>query len=305
MKKSVIVIVGPTAIGKTSLAIKLARKIKGEIISADSMQGYKGMDIISQKPTRAERRLVRHHLVSFLSPQEEYSAALFAKKANDKIRDIIRRKKVPIVVGGSGLYIKALVDGLFMSKGKDEGLRKRLFAIGDKLSSLYLYNRLKDADPVCAEKIHPNDMKRIVRALEICEVEKATKTDLSKKTKGIKDSYSVKVFGLKMARQRLYKNINSRVDLMFKRGIVREAKKLLKKHLSITSRQALGVKQLAGFLNKEYDRESAKDILKRDTRRFAKRQLTWFRADKDIKWLDLEILAENEAVEAIWKELYS
>ena len=285
MRNRVIVIIGPTAIGKTPLAIKLAKGVNGEIISADSMQAYKGMDIISQKPTGLQQSCVKHHLISFLNPSDEYSASAFSKMAQKTIQDIIRRKKVPVVVGGSGLYVKALVDGIFPSKGKDENVRKGLQKAAGKNGPLFLYNRLKDIDPASAGNIHPNDLRRIIRALEIYEVEKKTKTSLKEKTRGIKDEYDIKIFGLIMDRKRLYERINKRVDLMFKKGIIEEVKKLLRSNLSITSKEALGIKQIKGYLDKKYDLEKAKELLKRDTRRFAKKQLTWFRADKRIIWL--------------------
>lgn len=285
MRNTVIVIIGPTAVGKTAIAIKLAKKIKGEIISADSMQAYKGMDIISQRPTRPQQEGVKHHLVSFLNPSDEYSASAFSKLAQKTIRDIIGRKKVPIVVGGSGLYVKALVDGIFPSKGKDEKVRKSLQNTAAKNGRLFLYNRLKDIDPVSAQNIHPNDLRRVIRALEIYEVEKKTKTSLKAETKGIKDEYDIRIFGLIMDRDELYRRINKRVDSMFKKGIVREVKKLLGLNLSMTSKEALGIKQIKAYLDKKYDLKTAKELLKRDTRHFAKRQLSWFRADKRIIWL--------------------
>ncbi|NQU95915.1 MAG: tRNA (adenosine(37)-N6)-dimethylallyltransferase MiaA [Candidatus Omnitrophica bacterium] len=306
MKEKVIFIVGPTAVGKTSLAIKLAKKIKGEIISADSMQVYKGMDILSQKPTKRERSAAPHHLISFLKASDEYSAAIFAKMAEKKIEGIIKKGKIPIVVGGSGLYIKTLIDGIFPSKGKDEKIRQNLRQIADRNGSIFLHNKLKRVDPLAAQGIHPNDLKRVIRALEIYELEKKTKTSLKPKTTGLKDIYDVRIFGLNMNRGKLYERINKRVDLMFKKGIVNEVKKLLRKTLSVTSKQALGIKEIEGYFNKAYDETEAKDALKKNTRRFAKRQLTWFRADKRIVWLDIDKTREAPATRIIhgdvWKE---
>ncbi len=286
-KKRVIFIVGPTAVGKTSFAVNLAKRLKGEIISADSMQAYRGMDILSQKPTASEQKSIPHHLIGFLDPEKEYSAAEFAKRARKIIKHIIGKGKIPIITGGSGLYVKALLDGIFPSKGKNEALRRRLGRLADEKGMRFLYNKLRKIDPHSAGKIHPNDKKRIIRALEIYEVEKKTKTSLEKKTKGIKDEYRIEIFGLVMERKKLYDRINKRVDLMFRRGLVEEVKKLLRKRLSITSRRAIGIKQVEGYLNGDYGLAEAKEALKRDTRRLAKRQLTWFRADKRIKWLDI------------------
>lgn len=303
MPQKIIVIVGPTAIGKTSLAIKLAKKIKAEIISADSMQAYKGMDILSQKPTPPELKTVPHHLVSFLDPEYEYNAAIFTRKSKKIIKDIIKKGKIPIIVGGSGLYVKALVNGIFPSKGKNKLLRKKLEKIASVKGSLFLYNRLKKVDPTAARAIHPNDARRIIRALEIYEVDKKTKTSLKRKTKGIKEKYEVKVFGLKTTREKLYGRINKRVDLMFKKGLVKEIKKLLGLHLSITAGQALGIKEIRCYLDKTYDIDNAKEILKRNTRRLAKRQFTWFRADKEIRWLDFDRKNEKKVIDVILKAI--
>ena len=306
MKEKAIFIVGPTAVGKTRLAVKLAKKIKGEIISADSMQAYKGMDILSQKPTKRERSAAPHHLISFLKASDEYSAAIFSKMAEKKIKNIIKKRKIPIVVGGSGLYIKTLIDGIFPSKGKDEKIRQNLRQIADRKGSIFLHNKLKRVDPLAAQGIHPNDVKRVIRALEIYELEKKTKTSLKPKTRGIKERFNVRIFGLNMDREKLYEGINKRVDLMFKKGIVTEVKKLLRQTLSITSRQALGIKEIEGYLNKTHDKTEAKEALKKNTRRFAKRQLTWFRADKRIVWLNIDEIGEARATQIIygdaWKE---
>jgi len=299
LKKKVIVIVGPTASGKTNLAVNLAKKINGEIISADSMQAYKGMDIISQSPTPLERSRAKHHLISFLDPRKEYSAVMFSKKADKTIADIVRRKKTPIVVGGSGLYVKALIDGVFPSKGKDEAFRERLRSEAKKNGNDFLHARLREIDPVSAGKIHPNDVKKIIRALEIYETHKKTKSHLQKKTKGIKDKYDVRMFGITMERKILYEKINARVDEMFKRGLVAEAKRLLTHAGGATSSLALGVKEARGFLEGSYGIGEAAEALKKNTRRFAKRQLTWFRADRRIKWIDINKTSLTESVNFI------
>jgi len=297
LKKKVIFIVGPTAVGKTRLSVAFAEKINGEIISADSMQAYRGMDIVSQAPSGSEQKKIRHHLVNFLDPREEYSAAIFSRKAEKAIRDILHMGKIPIVTGGSGLYVKALIDGIFPSKGKSESVREKLRDEASKKGVLFLHGKLKKLDPQSARKIHPNDLKRVVRALEIYELEKKTKSRLKTKTKGIKNRYDVVVFGLVMDRKRLYERIEKRVDFMFRKGLVKEAKRLLNRRLSATSKQALGVRHIAGYLLGEYTLETAKKILKRDTRRFAKKQLTWFRPDKRIRWLDLDRMHTGRAVQ--------
>ena len=294
-----IFIVGPTAVGKTSLAIRLAEKTNGEIISADSMQVYKGMDILSQRTTKKEEKRICHHLVGFLDPSEEYSAAQFSRRATMIIDEIIQRHKTPIITGGSGLYIKALIDGLFPSRDKDVLLRERLHAIAEEKGNMFLYERLSQSDPDAARRIHPNDLKRVIRALEISELEKETKTALRNRTKGIKDKYDIRVFGLIMDRKKLYAKIGKRVDKMFDAGIVREVKALLGRKTGMTAKCALGIKQIEGYIAGIYDIEKAKDLLKKDTRRFAKRQLTWFRADKSIVWIDMDETGENGAIKFI------
>lgn len=299
-RPQVIVIVGPTAVGKTAYAIKLAKELRGEIISADSMQVYKRMDIISQKPSGKELKEVPHHLIGFLNPEDEYSAAIFSKSAQEIIRNIIERNQVPIITGGSGLYIKALVDGIFPSKGKDVHLRESLLCLAEEKGNLYLYKKLEELDQEAARKIHLNDSKRIIRAIEICELDKSTKTSLSERTKGIKDEYDVRIFGLILDRRDLYDRIDKRVDLMFRKGLVREVGKLLRRrNPSVTAMQALGIKEVKGYIKKEYDLQKAKDMLKRNTRRFAKRQLTWFRANKHIIWLDVGELSEAQILSEI------
>lgn len=299
MKNKIIVITGPTALGKSALAVKLAKRINGEIISADSMQAYKGMGILSQSPTGVQKGRVPHYLVNFLNPKEEYSAAAFSSLAGQKIKSIIKKGKVPIVVGGSGLYLKALIHGLFPSGGKDEALRANLWGAAHGKGSLFLHEKLKNIDPAAADRIHPNDTKKVIRAIEICMTEKRTKTSLKKETRGLMDIYDVKIFGLIAEREKLYEKINKRVDVIFGKGAVREAGRLLRRKLSITSGGALGLKQLKGYLDKMYSLDTAKDMLKRDTRRFAKRQLTWFRKDRRIVWLDVDKMGEDKAIRRI------
>lgn len=301
MQQKVIVIVGPTASGKTELAIRLAKKVGGEIISADSMQVYKGMEISSQSPTRSQQKQVRHHMVGFLEPEEEYSAARFSVLARKTIDRLIMKGKVPIVVGGSGLYIKALVDGIFPSKGKNPGLREKLSNLALKKGSPFLHAKLSKIDPISAGRIHVNDTKRVIRALEIYDVEKKTKESMKRETKGLDPRYKVRLYGLMMDRARLYDGIAGRVELMFRRGLTGEVKKALRKKLSLTSRQALGIRQLEPYFSGRSSLEESKETLKRDTRKYAKRQLTWFRGDKRIMWLDLDRLGQEGALSRIYE----
>lgn len=284
-KRTVLFIVGPTAIGKTALALKLARKIGAEIISCDSMQVYKGMDILSQSPRRAETKKIRYHLVRFLSPAKEYSAGSFRKKAASLIDDIIKRKNIPIIVGGTGLYVKGLVDGLFPAPKADLNFRLEMYDYASRYGNKRLHKKLEKTDPRSANAIHPNNVRRVVRALEICHSTGRTMTELKSGTKGIADKYRIKIFGIKAPREEIYSNINTRVEKMFASGVVNEVKKLSRHNLSKTAMAVLGFKEILGFLKNEYGLDKAKELMKRNTRRFAKRQLTWFRADKRIRWI--------------------
>jgi tRNA dimethylallyltransferase len=299
--KKVIFIVGPTATGKTALALKLARILDGEIISCDSMQVYKGADILSQAPTKDQTKNIPYHLVRFLSPLEEFSAARFVKEARRLIEDILRRKKVPIIAGGTGLYVKTLIDGLFPSPAADEKFRNKMYAYAERHGNAALHKKLAAVDRRAARLIHENDTRRIVRALEIWHTTGRTMTELKKSTKGIAGEYDIKIFGLSAKREFIYSNIDKRVDRMVRAGALKEAKKLYKKRLSKTARSMIGLKELSGFLNKEYDLDLAKELMKHNTRRFAKRQLTWFRADKRVRWFDVSSLQANKVSEAILK----
>ena len=287
-KRTVLFIVGPTAIGKTALALKLAHRINGEIISCDSMQVYKGMDILSQSPKPSEMKKVRCHLVRFLSPTKEYSAGSFRRRASSLIDDIIRRKNLPIIVGGTGLYVKGLVDGLFPTPKADPKFRLDMYDYASRYGNKRLYKKLEKVDPASASAIPPNNVRRVVRALEICHSTGRTMTELKSGTKGIADKYRINTFGLTSSREKIYSDINDRVDDMFEEGLVGEVKRLSRKSLSKTAKAALGFKEVLKFLKGEISLETAKDLMKQNTRRYAKRQLTWFRADGRIKWFDVE-----------------
>ncbi|MBU1912757.1 MAG: tRNA (adenosine(37)-N6)-dimethylallyltransferase MiaA [Candidatus Omnitrophica bacterium] len=278
----VIFLVGPTASGKTNLSIKLARKLNAEIISCDSMCVYKGMDILTSKPSASDRKKVRHHLIDITPPAKEFSVAEYRRMALEKIEEILKREKTPLFVGGSGLYVKAVVDGLFPSAEKDLKFRKRQERLAGKYGKAYLYRKLKKIDPDRAEKIHPNDSRRIIRVLEIYRTEKIKPSELKRFTEPLK--YNFKIFGLQLDRQKLYENIDTRVEEMFKKGIVSEVKRLSRKKLSMTARKALGYGEVLGYLKGEYSLEEAKELLKKNTHHFAKKQLTWFRGDRRIKW---------------------
>ena len=297
--KTVIFIVGPTAIGKTGLAVKLARRLGGEIISADSMQVYKGMRILSQYPTAAERRAARHHLVELLDPRKEYSVAAFIKKASSLIASITKRKNIPIVAGGSGLYVKGLVDGLFSSPAADLKFRKSMQKFAARHGSKSLHSRLLKIDPRSAGMIHPNDLRRVVRALEIYHSTGRTMTELKASTRGLKERYNIKIFGLTGPREDIYSRINGRVDRMFREGVLGEVERLRRKKLSKTAQEVLGLGEISGYLEGLYGLDIAKEMLKMNTRRFAKRQLSWFRADKRIKWFDVSRMEDEAMIKKI------
>ena len=277
-------LVGPTASGKTDLSLKLAKKLDAEIISCDSMCVYKGMDILTSKPSGIDRKKIKHHLIDIVFPETEFDVSKYRALALRAIKDIINRKKTPLFVGGSGLYVRSVVDGLFQSSKKDLRFRKKQEGLAKRYGSQYLYNKLKKIDPVSAKKIHPNNVRRVIRALEIYRTEKKRPSELKKNTRSL--NYNFKILGLSMDRKELYGRIDKRVEEMFEQGLVREVKKLSRKKLSITAQKALGYGEVLGYLKGKYSIKEAKELLKRNTRRFAKRQMTWFRRDSRIHWLD-------------------
>lgn len=287
MKPRIIFLVGPTAVGKSETAVCLAKRINAEIISCDSMQVYKGMDIITSKPPLASRRIIPHHLLSVISPDKEYCVFRYYKDASPKIKEILRRAKTPLIAGGSGLYMSILIDGIFKSAKPRKAIRNRLYQQAEELGSEYIYKRLKDIDPEAAAKIHLNDTKRIVRALEVFEVTGQTISQLQKQRRELGQEYDIKVFGLNMEREKLYRRIDERVEKMFNQGLVAEVKCLLKSKLSKTAAYAIGIKEAKGYLDGLYDLEAAKRLAKRNTRLYVKKQLTWFRKDKRINWIQV------------------
>lgn len=282
----IIFLVGPTAIGKSVLAVKLAKKLNAEIISMDSMQIYKGLDILSSKPAKSMRNEVRHHLLDIARPEDEFDAAAYRRLAIRKINEIHRRGKIPLFAGGTGLYMSVVINGIFKDAGKDEILRRKLYAQSQTKGSPFLYNKLKKIDPQAASKIHPNDLRRIIRAMEVYKLTGRPISKLWKKRKGLSDKYEIKRLGLNKEREKLYKGVHLRVDEMFRNGLVDEVKGLLKRKPSLSCIQAIGIKEIKGFLDGIYDLEYAKELMKKNTRNYAKRQLTWFRKDKGILWFD-------------------
>lgn len=285
-QRKIFFLVGPTAIGKSAIAVRLAKKLKCEIISLDSMQIYKGLDILSSKPSERMRKAIAHHLLDIASPNQNFDAALYRKSALRKIGEIHNRGKIPLFTGGTGLYMNVLIDGIFKEVTGDEELRKKLYAQAKRRGGDYLYRKLEAVDKTAAGKIHPHDLRRIIRALEVYQLTGKPISELWKKRSGLSGKYDLKIFGLNKDRQDLYNDINARVEKMFQNGLVNEVKKLLKEKLSLTCVQAIGIKEIRGYLDGVYDLSAAKELLKKNTRNYAKRQLTWFRKDKRVRWID-------------------
>jgi tRNA dimethylallyltransferase len=285
MKPRLIFLVGPTASGKTAVSIVLAKRLNAEIISCDSMQVYKGMDILTSKPSGQMRAKVRHHLVDFVPQGSEYNVSQYRQDALKKIKSILKKKRLPLFVGGTGLYMTVLVDGIFEMATEDEKVRALLYKDIDRFGSRFLHEKLAIFDPAAAQKIHPNDARRIVRALEVFEVTGKPITELQKNRKGLGADFDVKMFCLDVKRDELYRRINSRVERMFRRGLVEEIRKLGKRKLSRTASAAIGIKEVREYLAGSMSLEEAMERLKQNTRNYARRQLTWFRKDKRICWV--------------------
>ena len=295
-KPKVIVICGPTASGKTGLSIELAKKINGEIVSCDSMQIYKDMNIGTAKPTKEEMQGIPHYMLDFVSPDQRYSVADFQKGALEAIEKILKKGKVPIVVGGTGLYVNSLVQNInYSTVPVDTKYRNLLEKKIEKEGLNTLYEEAKAIDEKAMEIISPNDKKRIMRVLEIYHQTGKTKTMLEENSHINPPPYNYIIFAIDMEREKLYERINKRVDIMLEQGLIEEVQNILKKYKNFpTAMQGLGYKEVVSYLNGEFSKEQMVEILKMETRRYAKRQLTWFRKDKSIKWINgLAPIEEN------------
>lgn len=287
-----VVIAGPTASGKTSLSIELAKKIDGEIVNADSMQIYKYMDIGTAKPSVEERCGIAHHLIDIVMPSENFSVAKYCELANDTILNIKKRGKIPIVVGGTGLYIDSLVNNIqFFDIKPDENFRKRAKEEADAFGNAFLYEKLLKIDPVSAKKIEVNDQKRIIRALEVYHLTKRTMTEQNELSRSVKSPYNAILFAIDMDREILYERINKRVDLMMQKGLLDEVMHLLSLGVKSTdtSMQAIGYKEIVRYINGEVSLDDATENIKKSSRHYAKRQLTWFRRNEKINWIDADV----------------
>ncbi|MBU0475167.1 MAG: tRNA (adenosine(37)-N6)-dimethylallyltransferase MiaA [Bacteroidetes bacterium] len=285
MEKRVIVILGPTCSGKTSLSLLLAKSLNSEVISADSRQIYKVLSIGTAKPTELELKIAKHHFVDLLNPDEDYNVSRFEIEALKIIDEIHKLNKIPIVVGGSGLYIKAIVEGLWNDVDTDSAFRQKLMEEKEEFGNQFLYDKLVKVDSKSAETMLPQNYKRVIRALEVFHLTGKSLVDFHQEHKR-KSDYVFYQFGLDWKREVLYNNIDKRVDEMIQDGLVDEVKSILEMGYSpeLNSLNTVGYKEIISYLNGEYDIERAIELIKRNTRRFAKRQLTWFRKDENIKW---------------------
>jgi len=294
--EKVVFLVGPTGVGKTEVGLKLATLLPVGFISADSMQVYRGMDIVTDKLSEVTRKKYPHYLVDILEPSEEYNVADFCSSARAAIKDILSSGSLPVVIGGTGLYVDSLLYGIFKDACKNEELRAGFQAQAKEKGIAFLYDRLKKFDPESAQKINKNDLRRIIRALEVYEMTRKPISMLQKERKGLREEYKVLLFGLRRQRQELYRRIDQRVDFMVNAGLLDEIGRLLQKRLSSTAAYCIGVREIGGFLKGEYGIAEAVSLIKRNSRRFAKRQMTWFNKNKDIEWIDV---GPDESLECI------
>lgn len=304
MNNKIIVLVGPTAVGKTYTSVELAKHLNTEIISADSMQIYIGMDIGTAKVTEEEKQGIHHHMIDLIHPDQNYSVSEFKHDAEIIIDDLLNQNKTPIIVGGSGLYVNSLIYDLDFGNAKsDEKIRDYYTSYYEENGEDALYELLKEIDPESAEKIHKNNVKRVIRALEVHKITGKKFSELNTDIRKYSDKYDCILIGLKMERSILYDRINQRVDKMIEDGLIEEVKALLNKGYdkNLVSMQAIGYKEIIDYLQGNVDLEEALRILKRNTRRFAKRQFTWFLNDDNVKWFDI---SDVKKIDATINEIY-
>nr|WP_102716366.1 tRNA (adenosine(37)-N6)-dimethylallyltransferase MiaA [Paenibacillus castaneae] len=293
-----LVLIGPTAVGKTRMSLDLAKAWNAEIISGDSMQVYRGMDIGTAKIAMDEREGIAHHLIDICEPEYSYSAADFQTNATQAIADIAERGKLPFIVGGTGLYVESVCYGFqFADIGSDEAFRLEQERYAAEHGAEALHARLAAIDPAAGKRLHPNDLRRVIRALEVFHMTGETFSD-QQAGQSKESPYELCIIGLTMDRAKLYRRIEERIDLMMEQGLVDEVKELLERNLppQAVAMQGLGYKEIAEYLRGNCTLEAAVELLKRDTRRFAKRQLSWFRHMKDIHWIDMEQNFHNNLI---------
>lgn len=292
--KKVLVLLGPTGVGKTGASILLARELDTEIISADSMQIYRGMDIGTAKPSPNELAEIRHHMIDIIGPEEPYSAGLYIETVSRIIEDLHKKNRIPVIVGGTGLYIKAMTRGIFSGPSADPGLRDKLLLM-EQNSPGSLYSYLLSMDSEAAGRIQQQDIRRIVRALEVCLTSSEKISMLQKKLTSALPYEFIKI-GLTRERKELYRIIDERVDHMFEAGFMEEAEKVLRQCPDRTALQAIGYKELGMYLGHVIDKAEAVRLIKRNTRRYAKRQFTWFKKEEGIIWIDVTGLFDSKEV---------
>ncbi len=286
-KIKVLAVVGPTASGKTALGVELAKRFNGEVVSADSMQIYKGMDIATAKPMPDEMQGIPHHLIDFVEPHESYSVARYIQDAEKAIADITSRGKLPVIVGGTGLYIDSLLGGIrFSDQPENEEIRAELTHRAAQMGNEFMHRRLSEIDPEYAKTLHPNNVGRVIRAIELFELTGKTMSQQLKESKEQPSRYSAVMLGIDFSdRAKLYERIDLRVDMMLKSGLLDEAELFYKSSGEKTSAQAIGCKEFMGYFSGEKQLTECVEKLKMETRRYAKRQLTWFRRNSSINWL--------------------
>lgn len=306
MKEKILILAGPTAIGKTDLSIKLAKKLNGEIISTDSMQIYKYMDIGSAKITKDEMDGIKHHMIDIVDPSTPFSVADYKKKGIEVIDDIIKRGKLPILTGGTGLYINALTCNMnFTESESDESYREELNNLAIEKGNYFLHEMLKDIDPISYEKIHENNRKRVIRALEVYKLTGKPFSSFDIGSELYNSNYDIYYFVLNRDREKLYERINRRVDVMLENGLVDECIKLkaMGYTSSMQSMQGIGYKEILHYLNGEVALKDAIELVKKSSRNYAKRQITWFKRDPRAIFLDKESLSEDEIFNTILNKL--
>ncbi len=285
-KQFVIVICGPTASGKTALSVELAKEFDAEIISADSMQIYKGMDIATAKPSLEERQGIPHYLMDFLDPSESFSVADYVRLAHEKIKEIASRGKIPMIVGGTGLYISSLINNIRFEESEcDYAYREELRLLAEEKGNGYLLNMLREIDPVTAATLHENNQSRVIRALEVYKTTGKTMSQTQEESRTEPSPYEPCMIALDYDREQLYDRINKRVDIMLNIGLLKEAKEFFSKDNYPTAAQAIGYKELLPYFKGEKELSECVEHLKQETRKYAKRQLTWFRKESRIHWI--------------------
>lgn len=300
MKERLVVIVGPTAVGKTALSIEMAKKFNGEIISGDSMQIYRGLDIGTAKITAEEMQGIPHHMIDIIEPDDTFSVRDFQQMVKKLITKINENGRLPILVGGTGLYITSVIRNYqFTTIGSDASFRKRMEQFADENGNVALHKKLADIDPKSSKQIHPNNRRKVIRALEIVNITGKTLDEIQAEHSEGESDYELILIGLTLPRDELYRRINERVDVMIEKGLIQEAYSLYKQNIRNTqSVQAIGYKELFLYFDNELTKDEAIELLKRNSRRYAKRQMTWFKNKLDLQWFDMSG-NQNEKMEQI------